>query len=153
MNQKFPEVVEQILRETGIRPESLIFEITETSLITQTVHVEAVLNRLNELGIRIHLDDFGTGYSSISFLLRFPIDAIKIDRQYILGIDQPDNFGVVRSLVSLGQELGLQVIAEGIETVEQLEQLRSIRCRFGQGYFLGRPARGFRSVSALGSAR
>ena len=153
MNQNFSEVVEQILRETGIRPENLIFEITETSLITQTVHVEAVLNRLNDLGIRIHLDDFGTGYSSISFLLRFPIDAIKIDRQYTLGIDHPDNFGVVRSLVSLGQELGLQVIAEGIETAGQLEQLRSVRCRFGQGYFLGRPARAFGSVSSLGAAR
>jgi diguanylate cyclase (GGDEF)-like protein/PAS domain S-box-containing protein len=145
-NQRFPESVETILAATGVNPGDLVFEITETSLITQTAQVEEVLNRLNDLGIRIHLDDFGTGYSSIAFLLRYPIHAIKIDRQYILGCDKPQNLGVIRSLVFLGQELGLKVIVEGIETVEQLELLLSIRCRFGQGYFLGRPAGQFRTT-------
>ena len=99
-----------------------------------------MLAALKALGVRLAIDDFGTGYSSLSYLRRFPIDVIKIDRSFIAGLPAgPDALALVQAIVSLGQTLFLQTVAEGIEGAEQLAELQAVGCEIGQGYYLGRP--------------
>jgi EAL domain-containing protein (putative c-di-GMP-specific phosphodiesterase class I) len=99
------------------------------------------LHRLKDLGVRISIDDFGTGYSSLSYLHRFPIDTIKIDRSFVSGVaSDKSSAGIVRAIIAVARELKLTVVAEGVETEEQLRYLRQQRCDMAQGYLLGRPA-------------
>jgi EAL domain-containing protein (putative c-di-GMP-specific phosphodiesterase class I) len=98
------------------------------------------LGRLRESGVRLHIDDFGTGYSSLTYLHRFPIDALKIDRSFVGTMERsPDTVAIVKAVLTLGHTLGLEVIAEGVETREQLDLLRTFGCDLGQGYYLSRP--------------
>ncbi|MBT8429982.1 MAG: EAL domain-containing protein, partial [Gammaproteobacteria bacterium] len=131
--------VSQIIRETGADPGRLQFEITETILIKDTRDSVDRMNALKQLGIRFAIDDFGTGYSSLTDLRRLPIDTLKIDRAFIrdIGTDANDA-AIVRAILSMAQHIGLQVIAEGVETREQLQFLREAECSYYQGY-LGRP--------------
>jgi diguanylate cyclase (GGDEF)-like protein/PAS domain S-box-containing protein len=134
------ERVRRCLERTGCPGTRVKLEITESSLMENPRFAARALGSLRELGIRICVDDFGTGYSSLSYLHRFPIDVIKIDRSFVAelstGGKQP---AIVSAIVSLAGHLGMQVVAEGIETGEQLELLRGIGCGFGQGYLFSRP--------------
>jgi EAL domain-containing protein (putative c-di-GMP-specific phosphodiesterase class I) len=135
----FVQRVRQIIAETGADPGRLQFEITETILIKDTRDSVDRMNALKQLGIRFAIDDFGTGYSSLTDLRRLPIDTLKIDRTFIrdIGTDANDA-AIVRAILSMAQHIGLQVIAEGVETREQLQFLREADCSYYQGY-LGRP--------------
>ena len=135
----FVERVKQILAETGAEARRLQFEITETILIKDTRDSVARMNALKLLGIGFAIDDFGTGYSSLSDLRQLPIDTLKIDRSFIRDIDSdPNDAAIVRAILSMARHIGLQVIAEGVETRGQLQFLREADCSYYQGY-LGRP--------------
>ena len=136
----FVTKIKQILLETNLDPHNLKLEITESSLVEDTQHTISILKELKSLGIEFSLDDFGTGYSSLSYLHQFPFDTIKIDRSFVNSIgDNIEKLGIVRAIVALAHNLGMDTIAEGIETVNQLAQLKALRCEYGQGYYLSKP--------------
>jgi diguanylate cyclase (GGDEF)-like protein len=132
--------IEQTLKETGIDGHSLKLEITESIAMTNVETTIALLLRLKALNLQLSIDDFGTGYSSLSYLHRFPTDTIKIDRSFVsrMGIETED-VHIVKTIIMLGHNLGMYIVAEGIETAEQLTQLRSLNCEYGQGYFFAKP--------------
>ncbi|HEX8624315.1 MAG TPA: EAL domain-containing protein [Allosphingosinicella sp.] len=132
--------VEAILAETGLDPARLELEVTEGLLIKDAGKAIAILERLKELGVQISMDDFGTGYSSLSYFRLFPFDKVKIDQSFIRDmIDNPQARAIIRSVIGLGQGLGMPVVAEGVETEEQLEALRAEGCDQVQGYWISRP--------------
>ncbi|MGO4666309.1 putative bifunctional diguanylate cyclase/phosphodiesterase [Bosea sp. 2RAB26] len=135
-----PGLVEEVLRETGLDPERLELEITEGVMVTDADRAMATLSRLRALGVRIALDDFGTGYSSLSYLHRFPLTTLKIDRSFVatLGVTL-EAVAITRAIIQLGHALGIEVVAEGVETPEQLDFLICEGCDSTQGYLLGRP--------------
>jgi EAL domain-containing protein (putative c-di-GMP-specific phosphodiesterase class I) len=136
-----PDLVEQvslILEETGLDPNFLKLEITESVLMDDFEAAAALLSQLRALGVRLSIDDFGTGYSSLTYLHRFPIDTLKIDRSFITRMDK-ENMAIVRTILMLAENLNLDVVAEGVETQEQLALLRDVNCQNGQGYFFSRP--------------
>ena len=135
----FVETVIRVLRETGIEPSSLILEVTETILVADP-SAEAMLLRLKALGVRLAIDDFGTGYSSISYLRRFPVDILKIDREFTKDVETPEGEALLRGIVQLGRSLGLGLVAEGIERPGQVARIAATDCDQGQGYLLGMPA-------------
>jgi EAL domain-containing protein (putative c-di-GMP-specific phosphodiesterase class I) len=148
----FSEMVLSIVAETRIPPECLDLEITETTLMAQSKAVVDSLLRLRSLGIHISLDDFGTGYSSLNYLQNLPIDTLKIDRSFINKLAANEEQGkIVETILMLGGNLGIDVIAEGIETAEQLEKLQMIRCPRGQGYYFAKPMEGKTMRSLLSS--
>jgi diguanylate cyclase (GGDEF)-like protein/PAS domain S-box-containing protein len=140
LDPAFCQLVGELLGESGIDADSLWLEITETSLLADVKAATVTLRELRNLGLHLTVDDFGTGYSSITYLKRFPVEAIKVDGSFVsgLGIDNEDT-SIVEAVVKLGQALGLAVIAEGIETPLQLARLRQLGCDKGQGYLFGRP--------------
>jgi EAL domain-containing protein (putative c-di-GMP-specific phosphodiesterase class I) len=128
------------LTESGVDPEWLIMEITETAIMRDTEATAERLRAVKELGIRIAIDDFGTGYSSLAYLRQFPVDALKIDRSFVAAIaDSPEGGALTRMLVQLGKTLGLDTLAEGIEDQAQYTQLQDDRCDSGQGFLMARP--------------
>jgi diguanylate cyclase (GGDEF)-like protein/PAS domain S-box-containing protein len=136
----FPKQVAALLARWEMEPRSLELEVTESSMLANPTRAETVLRALSELGIRLSIDDFGTGYSSLSYLRQLPVDEIKIDRSFVLGMgDEADDAVIVRSTVDLGRNLGLDVVAEGVETLEVWNRLRDLGCPTAQGYFLSRP--------------
>jgi diguanylate cyclase (GGDEF)-like protein/PAS domain S-box-containing protein len=135
-----PLFVHQILLETGLEPSRLELEITEGVLIRDFSRALSILRRLKNLGVRIAMDDFGTGYSSLSYLQAFPFDRIKIDRAFVANIGQTQQAGtIIRAVIALGHGLDLPVVAEGVETEEQLSFLAGENCKEVQGYLIGRP--------------
>lgn len=134
------KLLEEIFSEFNLDYSNIVIEITETAAIS---NIEIAIERLNILkskGLKIALDDFGTGYSSITYLMMLPIDIIKLDKSYINSqYSGTNDISIVRFIVSLAHNLGLRVVAEGIETHSQLEYLKNIKCEFGQGYYIGRP--------------
>lgn len=136
----FVAQVKQILRETELDPHNLKLEITESSLVEDAESTIVILQELKGMGIEFSLDDFGTGYSSLSYLHQFPFDTLKIDRSFVSSINNnEDKLGIVRAIITLASNLGMNTIAEGIETVKQLAQLKALKCQYGQGYFLSKP--------------
>lgn len=132
--------VQQILQETNLSPHNLKLEITESCLVEDALSTAITLKELKSLGIELSLDDFGTGYSSLSYLHQFPFDTLKIDRSFVNSIDNNvEKLSIVRAIISLALNLGMNTIAEGIETVNQLAQLKALKCQYGQGYFLSKP--------------
>ena len=127
------------LRDTGLPPDRLELEITESVLLQDGDGVIACLHRLRTLGVRVALDDFGTGYSSLSYLRRFPFDKIKIDRSFIREIGDPDTAAIVQAIIGIGERLGTSITAEGVETQAQLDRVTEEGCTEVQGYFFGRP--------------
>ncbi|MBX9257521.1 amino acid permease [Desmonostoc muscorum CCALA 125] len=128
--------VKQTLQQTGLEPCSLKLEITESLLMDNFELATTVLSQLNALNVELHMDDFGTGYSSLNYLHRLPIKTIKIDRSFVNNIgSRGENLEIVRAIVTLAHNLNMSVTAEGIETVEQLAQLKALQCDYGQGYF------------------
>jgi EAL domain-containing protein (putative c-di-GMP-specific phosphodiesterase class I) len=137
-----PELVDQvreILAETGLEPAGLEIEITESVLMDQTETGVDTLRRLRDIGVRLVLDDFGTGYSSLSYLKHLPLDTIKIDRTFVAGIDGETDRSIVEAVIALAHGLRISVVAEGIETEAQFEQLRRMGCDVGQGFLFARP--------------
>ena len=134
------EYIERTLAETGLNPRNLRPEITESAIMENVDTATEILNRLRGLNILLHMDDFGTGYSSLGYLIRFHVDTLKIDGSFVSNMDvRGENFEIVRMIVALAHNLGMKVIAEGVETAEQLAQLRTLQCEFAQGYFFSRP--------------
>ena len=139
-NANFAHMVHEILFETGLQPQRLELEITETALIRDLHRTLATLRRIKMLGVRIAMDDFGTGYSSLSNLRAFPFDKIKIDGSFIKSVNSNDQAAaIVRSVLGLGRALKLPVLAEGVETVAELAFLEKEDCNEVQGYLIGRP--------------
>jgi EAL domain-containing protein (putative c-di-GMP-specific phosphodiesterase class I) len=134
-------LVHSILLETGLHPSRLELEITEGVLIEDFERSLALLRRLKALGVRISMDDFGSGYSSLSYFQAFPFDKIKIDREFVMHLGRnPQSAAIVRAVIGLGHGLGVSIVAEGVETQEQLDFLADEGCDAVQGYFIGRPA-------------
>jgi diguanylate cyclase (GGDEF)-like protein/PAS domain S-box-containing protein len=133
----FPEEVEQLLRRHEVPAENLLLEVTERGIISDPARAEATLRTLSELGVHIALDDFGAGHSSLAFLARLPLDQIKIDRSFVTDLDtNSGNDVIVRSIISLGHQLGLEVVGEGVETSEVESRLEEYGCDFVQGFKL-----------------
>ncbi len=137
------EVVETTLGATDLNPRCLRFEITESAIMKDIDNVIATLSTLREMGIGIDLDDFGTGYSSLSYLHQFPVDGLKIDRSFTMSMsDDKKSLRIVKSIITIAHDLGLEVISEGVETAEQLAILRGLGCDKVQGYLLSHPLDG-----------
>jgi EAL domain-containing protein (putative c-di-GMP-specific phosphodiesterase class I) len=143
-DQRITDSVRQTLAAVDLDPQWLGLEVTETAIVVEGARAErarTVLMELHQMGVGIALDDFGTGFSSLEHLRSFPIDIIKIDRSFIQGIEHdPKDAAIAANLVSLAHALGLVIVAEGIESEGQLEQLRDLGCDLAQGYLLARPA-------------
>lgn len=136
-----PKLVAAALTDSGLAPDRLMVEITENVFIQDADQAVGVLSQLRGLGVQLALDDFGTGYSSLSYLQRFKFDTIKIDRSFVARLGQhADTLTIVRATVNLAHNLGMQVVVEGVETIEQLAILRQLGCEQMQGYLFGRPA-------------
>jgi diguanylate cyclase (GGDEF)-like protein len=131
-----------VLNETGLDPSHLELEITESGLMKDTDQIMAILYALKKLGVRITIDDFGTGYSSLSYLTRFPLDTLKIDQSFVQNLDDASHDkenAVISAVIAMGESLKHRVVAEGIETKQQLDFLQSKHCTEGQGYYFSRP--------------
>jgi EAL domain-containing protein (putative c-di-GMP-specific phosphodiesterase class I) len=145
-------VVKGVLEETGLAPGCLKLEITENVLMSNAESVQQTLSQIRALGVELNLDDFGTGYSSLSYLHRFPIDVLKIDRSFVSLIGaEGENSEIARAIVTLAHGMGLSVIAEGIETREQLAELRSLSCEYGQGNLFSMPVTAYEAVKLVNS--
>ena len=132
--------IKSIITETGINPACLKLELTESAVMENAESVISMMKQIRELGIQLSIDDFGTGYSSLSYLHRFPINTLKVDRSFVNTMeDGSENGEIVRTVIALAKTLRLDVIAEGIETIHQLHQLRVLGCEYGQGYLFSRP--------------
>jgi len=134
------DFVDGVLRETRVPPASVSLEVTESVMMEAPERAIEILTGMKKLGVRLSLDDFGTGYSSLSYLHRFPLDSVKIDRSFVWNMSSSlKNVEIVRTVVRLAQTLNMRVVAEGIETEEQLQQLRKLSCRYGQGFLFSKP--------------
>ena len=138
-----PNLLENIsdaLHDSGLPPHCLKLELTESVLMTMADDAVNILNAVRQLGVLVGIDDFGTGYSSLSYLHRFPVNTLKVDRSFVTGIGADNENGkIVRTIIALAHELGMDVVAEGVEDVGELDHLRDLNCEFAQGYFFSRP--------------
>jgi EAL domain-containing protein (putative c-di-GMP-specific phosphodiesterase class I) len=151
LDQCLPEKIAALIARTELEPHRLELEITESVIMGDPQRVRDVVERLKSIGVRLAIDDFGTGYSSLSYLKSLPIDVIKIDRSFVMGMGANDSdAAIVRSTIDLAHNLELEVVAEGVEDEATLEELARYGCDFAQGYFIGRPcdAGAFRSAVA-----
>jgi len=139
-DQDLPALVERIVKRTGASPAHLIFEITESMLMGDIDAAIVQLNELKRLGLALSIDDFGTGYSSLSYLKRFPVDELKIDRSFVKDIPEDKNdMDITAAIIAMAQKMDLRVVAEGVETVEQVDFLRNNACYLVQGYYYSMP--------------
>jgi EAL domain-containing protein (putative c-di-GMP-specific phosphodiesterase class I) len=128
------------LEETGLEARYLTLEITETAAMLDVDFTRKLLRELEQMGVNIALDDFGTGYSSLSYLKQFPLHTLKIDRSFVKDLtEEPADIAIARAVIALGHGLHLNVVAEGVETLEQVDCLRMLDCEEIQGYFFSRP--------------
>ncbi len=142
--------IQQTLVETELDPRCLQLEITESVVMENAETAAAMLKQLRALGVRLSIDDFGTGYSSLSYLHRFPVSMLKIDRSFIGRMGAGDeNAEIVRTIITLASNLGMQVVAEGVETEAQLAHLRALGCAYGQGYLFSHPVDGEQAAALL----
>ncbi|HVK54876.1 MAG TPA: EAL domain-containing protein, partial [Burkholderiales bacterium] len=136
----FHEIVAGILEKYRVPADAMDLEITESMLMQPSEDTLSNLKRISEMGIQLSVDDFGMGYSSLAYLRRFPIDALKIDRSFVSGIgDDPNDMAIVTAIISMAQSLHLKIIAEGVETLQQIKFLKSQGCLVGQGFYYGQP--------------
>ena len=139
LRDDFPNEVKAVIKHSKLDPNCLVLEITETAFINDQEIASRQVEALKAMGIQIHLDDFGTGYSSLSFINLFQVDGLKIERQFINSLDQSKQAELVRAVLALGENIGLEIIAEGIETQAQLDFLKDNGCLQGQGYLYSKP--------------
>jgi EAL domain-containing protein (putative c-di-GMP-specific phosphodiesterase class I) len=134
------EIVRAALADSGLAPDRLCLEMTESVLMNDTAENLLLFRRLKAMGVRLAIDDFGTGYSSLSYLHQFPVDTLKIDRSFVERLSLPsDDAALARTIVQLGQSLGMVTVAEGIDQYGQFLALRRMSCDLGQGYYFSRP--------------
>jgi diguanylate cyclase (GGDEF)-like protein len=146
------DLVERVLTETRTEPAALCLEITESVAVDDTETATATLSRLKELGVRLSIDEFGTGNSSLGSLKRFPLDMLKIDRSFVIGIDSDaEDVAIVTAIINLAHSLGLETIADGVERKDQLDTLRELGCETGQGFYFARPRPSEAIAELLGS--
>jgi EAL domain-containing protein (putative c-di-GMP-specific phosphodiesterase class I) len=139
-NRGLVQSVSRALAASGLAPNRLELEITESVLLQDNEMTVSTLHQLRRLGVRVAMDDFGTGYSSLSYLRSFPFDKIKIDQSFVREMSQrADCLAIVQSVANLGASLGMPTVAEGIETEDQLRQIQAAGCTDAQGYYFGRP--------------
>jgi EAL domain-containing protein (putative c-di-GMP-specific phosphodiesterase class I) len=132
--------MEKLLLSSGVDPNSITFELTESTVMSDSKHTLQMLNSIKKLGFSLSIDDFGTGYSSLAYLARFPIDELKIDRAFITEIDTlPKQVTVIENIINLGRALELSVVAEGVETRQQAKLLSNLNCHAIQGFHFHRP--------------
>jgi EAL domain-containing protein (putative c-di-GMP-specific phosphodiesterase class I) len=137
---KLVSLVRQVLEETGLDPQYLELELTESQLLDSVEHIIATFQQLRDLGVKLAIDDFGTGYSSLSYLKRIPVDYVKIDQTFIRGLGQGrEDAAITRAIIAMAHGLALKVVAEGVEDQQQLDFLRRERCDEVQGYLISRP--------------
>lgn len=152
-----PDLARQVatsLEESGLAPHALQLEITESAIIDQAHPALATIQELKDLGVAIHLDDFGTGYSALSYLHRLPLDAVKVDRAFTTAIDSEERpLHVVRSIISLVHAIGMEVVAEGVSSPEQVSLLRTMGCDYGQGFYFSKPCEPGEMVEMLRSRK
>jgi len=140
LNPEFPEILTGLLASCNLPPQSLIIEITETSMMGDPDRALSILNRIHRQGVKISIDDFGTGYSSLSYLRQLPVSELKIDKSFVMDmLNSESDATIVRATIQLGHALGLQMVAEGVESRQILNQLRSMGCDLQQGFFISRP--------------
>jgi diguanylate cyclase (GGDEF)-like protein len=140
LDVNLPDTVGELLAKWEVPPSLLELEITESTILADPIRAMHVLSRLSGMGVRLAIDDFGTGYSSLAYLKRLPVDELKIDKSFVQGMQEDENDAViVRSTIDLGRNLGLKVVAEGVETNEAWRQLAALGCDVAQGYYLSRP--------------
>jgi len=139
VQQNFPQLVEQSVIASGLAPSDLRIEITETAVMNNPQEAAATLNQLREFGVKVYLDDFGTGYSSLTHLHRLPVDALKIDRSFVLSLVVPDRPAIVESVLALARTLNTNVVAEGVENETQARELERLGCTHAQGYLFSKP--------------
>jgi EAL domain-containing protein (putative c-di-GMP-specific phosphodiesterase class I) len=132
--------VEKVMSDTGIDPGLVKLELTESGTMGNPERAVRILSEFKSIGVDLSIDDFGTGYSSLSYLQRFPLDVLKIDRSFVSGlIDNTESRQIIKTIMALASGMGMEVVAEGIENVEQAIAMRRLGCRFGQGYWFSRP--------------
>jgi len=136
-NADFVDLVEDLLLRYSIEPQYLEFEITETTAMTDVEHTLKIMHRLREIGFLFSIDDFGTGYSSLGYLNKMPVSTLKIDKQFVDDLEA--NGGIVATIIAISQQMQLNVVAEGVETEEQLLRLGAMGCHEAQGYYFSRP--------------
>ncbi len=138
--EEIADTVVRVLEETPMSPRFLDLELTESAMMQNQAVTVSVLQKLKGIGITVSLDDFGTGYSSLSYLKRFPVDTVKIDRSFVCDLDSdPDDAAITAAIISMAKALNLKVVAEGVETEQQLAFLKQRLCDQMQGYLLSRP--------------
>ncbi|SKB15838.1 Two-component response regulator [Planktothrix sp. PCC 11201] len=146
------EQIDQVLEDSQLSPDCLKLEITESAIMDNHKHVATILKELRKRHILISIDDFGTGYSSLSYLHSFPVDTLKIDKSFVQRLNlESENIGLIPVIISLAKTMNMNVVAEGIELVDQLEILRELDCGFGQGYFFAKPLPGEQLIKFLSS--
>jgi diguanylate cyclase (GGDEF)-like protein/PAS domain S-box-containing protein len=134
------EDIKKLLGELALAPEALKLEITESTVMADPSAAVEMLQQIKSLGIRLAIDDFGTGYSSLSYLHRFPLDTLKIDRSFISGMgDEGEGMEIARTILPMANNLRLDVVAEGVETIQQVAMLKKLECKYGQGFYFSRP--------------
>jgi EAL domain-containing protein (putative c-di-GMP-specific phosphodiesterase class I) len=139
-DQRLASRLAEIMIRTEMVPAELSLEITETALVEDLGQARKGLREIHELGVNVSIDDFGTGWASLTYLREFPVHALKVDCLFVDGLsDRPRDLAIVKSIIGIGRELGLDVIAEGIETLDQRALLYQLGCERGQGYLFGRP--------------
>ncbi len=139
-NTDFPHTVEKIRAKWDVPARCLILEITESAIIGDVSRASETVNRLNDMGVGISIDDFGTGYTSLSYIRKLPVQEIKVDKSFVMSmVESADDRVIVETLIELGHKLGLQVVAEGVETLEVWNLLRDLNCNIAQGFYMGRP--------------
>jgi EAL domain-containing protein (putative c-di-GMP-specific phosphodiesterase class I) len=150
----FVQTVVAVLKKTGLEARYLEIELTESMVMHDAERLVAMLDEFKRIGVQMSVDDFGTGYSSLSYLKRFPVDRLKIDRSFVQDLaSDSDDATIVRTIIALGHNLGLRVVAEGVETAEQSDFLRQNDCDEAQGYFFGRPVPNVDFIASLNRQR
>jgi EAL domain-containing protein (putative c-di-GMP-specific phosphodiesterase class I) len=140
LDQELQNKIDRILRRHGMPAEALCLEITESAIMDEPQRALATLNALSAAGLKLSIDDFGTGYSSLAYLKRLPVNELKIDRSFVMAMEQDaDDAKIVRSTIDLAHNLGLTVVAEGVENVSVLRLLAELNCDQAQGYHMSRP--------------
>ena len=138
--QDFANQVQRLLRKWDVPSKGLTLEITESAIMSDVARATETVNQLHDMGLKISIDDFGTGYTSLSYIRRLPVSEIKVDKSFVLNMrDVNDDAVIVRSIVELGHNLGLAVVAEGIEDQETWDLLSDLSCNQAQGYFISKP--------------
>jgi EAL domain-containing protein (putative c-di-GMP-specific phosphodiesterase class I) len=136
----FPTLVAGLLERWNVEPGLLEFEITESAMLADPTRTKLILEQLSAMGIRLSIDDFGTGYSSLAYLKRLPVSEIKVDRSFVMNMEKDqDDATIVKSTIDLGRNLGLDVVAEGVDSEQVWDRLKALGCTTAQGYYLSRP--------------